>query len=134
MVPNTQKSLSRFALVGGVLALTLAGCSLAGDKTIFLQCIHEPSNFIMEYKIENEKIWSFMDNKWKEGSDIKFSKSVITYRNYFDDQKKTYNQYTLNRVTGIITRSLDLESAMKFPFHPNFSAKCSIIDENQLKF
>ncbi len=87
----------------------------------------------MEYKIENQKIWSLMDNKWKEGSDIKFSKSVITYRNYFNNSKTTYNEYTLNRITGILTMSPDIDTLMKIP-NPNMVAKCSIVDEGKLKF
>ena len=113
--------------------IALSGCSSTRGKTTFLQCIHEPSNYVFEYKIEGEDIWSFVDNKWKKGSDIKFSKSVIIYRDYFNNSKTTYNEYTINRVTGVLNMSPDLNTSLKLPVS-GMVAKCSTIDEDKLKF
>ena len=127
--------MKKAAILGALAASSIAGsgCSLAEDKTVFLQCVHEPSNFIMEYKIENQKIWSWMENKWKEGSDVKFSKSVITYRDYLYNTKDAYNEYTINRITGVLTMSPDIYTQIKFPVL-NMVAKCSIVEGDKLKF
>ena len=120
-------------LISGAFAATIAalsGCSLQGDKTVFLQCVDQPSNLVLELKMKDTKIWfRYPADKWKEGSDVKFGKSVIVYRDYmYAPNKAEYTEYTLNRLTGTLyTSGSGFASG-------GLNAKCSAINQAKLKF
>jgi hypothetical protein len=120
-------------LISGAFAATIAalsGCSLKGDKTVFLQCVDQPSNLVLELKMKDKKIsFRYPADQWKDGSDVKFGKSVIIFRDYMYAPNKTeYTEYTINRLTGLL-----YTSGSRF-YSGGLNAKCSVIDEEKLKF